>query len=129
MTDLMRIILFCQIGYVAIALFFNGISWIRIQRGLSPLTATSPVKGLVSMLVVLAVILTWPLLGGWIFWLGWIFLIIRIIPGGILMHFRRLVIERNLKGYTSPLSGVVAMTINIFGIIAGVLGLFAGFPA
>ena len=120
-------IIYCQLGYAATGAAFNLVSWWRMKQGMNPLTATSPAKGMVSMLVVALITLSFPLVAGWIYRAGWIYLILRIVPGGILKHLKSLFIDRDMTHYASFKAGVIAASINIVGISLGIIGLIYSF--
>lgn len=122
-------IIYGQLAYAAAGALFNLASWWRVRRGFKPLTATSPAKGMVSMLTVALITLSFPLAAGWIYRVGWVLLILRIAPGGIVRHLKTLLIDRDLTHYASFRSGITAAGINIIGVTLGILGLIASLPA
>ncbi len=119
----MNEIIYCQLAYAAAGALFNLASWWRLKRGLKPFTATSPAKGMVSMLVVALVTLSFPFAAGWIYRAGWIYLILRIAPGGIHRHLKSLFVDKDLTHYASFGIGLAAASINIVGVTLGITGL------
>ncbi|MZR30405.1 hypothetical protein [Sneathiella litorea] len=120
-------LLYCQIAYAIAGLLFNMVSWRAVAQGKKAFTATDPVKGIFTMLSVLLITASYSLAGGWIYRIGWILLILRILPGGVIRHGTAILIDKNLENYASLRVGILAVMINTFGMIVGLAGLFLSF--
>src|SRR5690606_23307648 len=115
--------IYCQLAYAAAGALFNLASWTRRKRGLKPFTATSPAKRLVSMLVVALVTLSFAFAGGWISRAGWIYLIVRMAPGGIHRNMKSLFVDRGLADDAAFGIGLAAASISLVGVTLGLTGL------
>lgn len=123
----MQQIIPCQIVYAATGFFFNLESWRRFKSGGKRLTSTDPVKGMLMMLIVTAVTMSYTLAGGWIYRIGWVVIVLKIAPTGVLRHLRSVVWSGDYSSYASPRMAYAALIINVFGVCAGLLGLFQSF--
>lgn len=120
----MNEVIYCQILYAVVALLFNATSFVRARIGLPAFTVTNPVRGLIMMLLVLIITLSYPFMHGWIYIVGWIALIIKIVPTGVVRHLKNIFVCKNTEKYSSSLIAYFAVAQNIFGMTVGAVGVF-----
>lgn len=120
---MLSVIVELQILYALVGSAYNLVSIVRVRRGRKPLSATNPMFGMVIMAVVAGVTLSQPYLGGLIYGIGWSILVVMLAKGPVTSHFKAIISGHNLAQYSSWMAAFLAFSINLFGLIAGCIGV------
>ena len=113
-----------QLCYAIAGLVYNVVSIVLVQQGSAALSPTSPVAGIVALVLYAISLLTCRahslvpyrvLMGPWLVVFGY---------GGVLKH---LLNASSMDDYYSPAAWTMAIGINAFGLILNIMGAFGLF--
>lgn len=114
-----------QLFYCLLGIIFNLISYYFIANGEKGLTSTVPLEGILVMVIYGLFLIT-----GWYHKLSWyrFLMLVSILVfgyGGIFKHLINL--HQNPDLYYSIFSGIVGVSINLFGLTLNLIAVFKKF--
>jgi hypothetical protein len=126
MTALQRLI-WMQALWLLLALSYNAVSWWQLNVGLAGLSPTNPVIAFFVVAVIALPIIGLGLAGKnrLYFHLNWLF--IFMTGSATYTHLLPYLGYADFSSYASTLSWALALLINLFGMIAGILATWQVF--
>jgi len=124
-----RTLLWHQMAWFVLAIGCNLFSIWRMSQGMSPLSSTDPIQGIVIFLVFSPVL--WFGLKQW--YIGYlipnVLFLSMIAYGGIALHVQNWILDSTLSQYASTESWLLVVAVNFYGVCVSVLASFAAFRA
>lgn len=120
--NVLKCALWTQIAWVIAGIGYNLASWWSIEQGGPSFSSTVPAAGIVSLSLFFPIIFLgfWGLYR-WYLSLNLVFLS-AIFYGGIYIHLVTYFSDAGLDSYSSALAWFFAITINVVGVSAGLIG-------
>jgi hypothetical protein len=115
-----------QVFYAVLGIVYNASSYLLVRLGGTPLSATDPLTGGLSMLIYAAC-----LIPGWLHWIKayrllMCFCLVVYGYGGLVKHFIN-ISHTGLALYSSAASWALAVAINGFGLVLNLMAVAGWF--
>jgi hypothetical protein len=126
MIVLQRII-WMQILWLVMALTYNLISWWQIGQDQPTLSPTNPVAAFFVVTMITLPVIWSGLVAKFRCYLHLNWLFILLTGGAVYTHFISYLHDDGLSSYSSITTWILAFLINLFGVVAGLLGTWQVF--